>query len=156
MSIEFEPVGAQALWDKTFQKLNRSAPVQRSDESSANYMRRLSRIGKRYIPANEDIARVKFSELPDDVVPKFSEIMRNAVERNIFRTDNMAPGEMRPVLVTDPNTGAQQRHWVGPQSFVRDPAYGHRDCRRVLRFNAPASTTLYAASDAKRGMAGAW
>ena len=28
---------------------------------------------------------------------------------------------MRSVMVVDPNTGAQQRHFVGPTSFVRNP-----------------------------------
>jgi hypothetical protein len=148
----------QERWDGTFAKLDRSCPAQRADEASVDYLRRLSRIGRKYIPAHEEIARVKFDDtLPDAVVPKFSELMRAAVERNIFRTDNMAPGEMRAVMVVDPNTGAQQRHFVGPQSFVRNPLYGHRDCRRVVRLAAPAGSTLWqAASETRRNGSGGW
>jgi hypothetical protein len=77
-------------------------------------------------------------------------------KRNLRRTDNMAPGEMRPIVTTG-STGHEIREWVGPTSFVRNPLCGHRDCRRVLRINAPVpAATLYAASDAKRAMSGGW
>jgi len=90
-------------WDTTFQKLGRSAPAQRADEATVDYQRRLARVGRKYIPAAEEIARVRFDHtMVDSVVPKFSEMMRAAVERNLYRTDNMQPGEMRPVLETDP------------------------------------------------------
>jgi hypothetical protein len=150
---------AQERWQSTFEKLDRSCPAQRADEDTTNYLRRLSRIGHRYIPAGEEIARVRFDHsLPDEVVPKFSELMRAAVERNLFRTDNMHPGEMRSVMIVDPQTGAKQRHWIGPDSFVKDPAVGHRDCRRVIRIAAPAGSTLWAADSAatRRAASGGW
>ena len=129
-------------WDATFQKLGRSAPAQRADEATVDYQRRLARVGRKYIPAAEEIAWVRFdSSMVDAVVPKFSEMMRAAVERNLYRTDNMQPGEMRPVLETDPNTGAKIRSWIGPTSFVKEMG---RPCRRVVRINTPASTPLYA------------
>jgi hypothetical protein len=148
----------QERWDGTFAKLDRTCPAQRADEAQVDYLRRLSSIGRRYIPKGEEIARVKFdATLPDAVVPKFSEMMRAAVERNLYRTDNMAPGEMRSVMVVDPNTGAQQRHFVGPTAFVRNPLYGHRDCRRVTRISAPHGSTLWqAASETRRGASGSW
>ena len=149
----------QERWDGTFQKLDRTCPAQRADEAQVDYLRRLSRIGRRYIPAGEEIARVRFDHtLPDDVVPKFSELMRAAVERNIYRTDNMQSGELRSVLVVDPQTGAKQRHWIGPTSFVRDATVGHRDCRRVIRIAAPAGSTLWAAGNAatKAAASGGW
>jgi hypothetical protein len=110
-------------------KLDRSCPAQRADEASVDYLRRLSRIGKKYIPRGEQMASVNFSELPDEVVPKFSELMRAAVERNLYRTDNMAPGEMRAVMVTDENTGQKIREWIGPDSFVKAMS---APCRRVI------------------------
>jgi hypothetical protein len=147
----------QERWNDTFMKLDRSAPAPRADEAQVDYLRRLSRVGRKYIPKSEQMASVNFAELPDEVVPKFSELMRAAVERNLYRVDNMMPGELRAVMVVDPNTGAQQRHWVGPTSFVRDPAVGHRDCRRVTRISAPAGTTLWAdASQTRRAASGAW
>jgi hypothetical protein len=121
-----------------------------------DYLRRLSRIGRKYIPRGEQIAAVNFSELPDTTVPKFAELMRQRVEANLFRTDNMQPGEMRAVLVTDENTGAQQRHWIGPTSFVCDPAYGSRPCRKVIAINAPQPSRLYVAQGAEARLARGW
>ena len=147
----------QERWDGTFAKLDRSCPAQRADEDSTDYLRRLSRIGRRYIPKSEQMASINWTELPDETVPKFSELMRAAVERNLYRTDNMAPGEMRSVMVVDPNTGALQRHFVGPTAFVRNPLYGHRDCRRVTRISAPAGSTLWqSSSETRRGASGSW
>jgi hypothetical protein len=143
MTIQLEDNGAQSRWDSTFAALGRSAPARRADESGTDYLRRLSRVGRKYIPRGEQIAQVDFDELPDAVVPKFAELMRAAVGRNITRTDNMQPGEMRSVLVTDENTGQQIREWIGPDSFVKEMG---RPCRRVLRINAPATTALYSAT----------
>jgi hypothetical protein len=145
----------QERWDGTFAKLDRSCPPQRADEAEVDYLRRLSRIGRRYIPAVEEIARVKFDDsLPDSVVPKFSEMMRAAVERNLYRTDNMEPGTMRSVMRTDENTGMKIREWYGPDSFVK--AMG-LPCRRVLAINAPAGSRLWGdASAARRAMSGGW
>jgi hypothetical protein len=156
MSVTIESTGAQGRWDQTFAKLGRSCPAQRADETGVDYLRRLSRVGRKYIPQGEEIARVSFAQLPDAVVPKFAEMMRERVEANMYRTDNMQQGEMRAVLVTDENTGAQQRHWVGPTSFVRDPAVGHRDCRKVIAINAPAPTRLYQAAGAEARLARGW
>ena len=119
----------QERWDGTFAKLDRSCPAQRADEAPVDYLRRLSRIGRRYIPKGEQMASVNFAELNDDVVPKFSELMRAAVERNLYRTDNMAPGELRAVMRVDENTGQKIREWIGPDSFVK--AMG-QPCRRVI------------------------
>jgi hypothetical protein len=58
-------------------------------------------------------------------------------------------GEMRPVMVLDENSGQRQRHWAGPDSFVKSMG---QPCRRVVRINAPASTPLYAAD--RGGMRG--
>lgn len=148
---------AQERWDSTFQKLDRSCPAQRADEGQTDYLRRLSRIGRKYIPRGEQMASINFAELPDETVPKFSELMRAAVERNLYRTDNMQPGEMRPIIRVDENTGQKIREWIGPTSFVRNSLYGHRDCRRVTRISAPAGSTLWqAASETRRNAAGGW
>jgi hypothetical protein len=148
----------QERWDGTFAKLDRSCPAQRADEDSTDYLRRLSRIGRRYIPANEEIARVRFDHtLPDETVPKFSELMRQCVEKNLRRTDNMVAGEMRSIMRVDENTGQKTREWVGPTSFVRNTLYGHRDCRRVTRINAPSGSTLWQSSaETRRNASGGW
>jgi hypothetical protein len=153
MSTQIEPAGAQARWDQTFAKLDRSCPAQRADESGIDYLRRLARVGRKYIPKGEQIAQVRFDHtLPDAVVPQYAELMRERVEANMYRTDNMRPGELRSLLVTDENTGAQQRHWVGPTSFVRDPAYGHRDARRVDCIRNPTGNVLYRSARSQRAL----
>jgi hypothetical protein len=121
----------QERWDSTFAKLDRSCPPQRADEASVDYLRRLSRIGRRYIPKGEQMASVNFAELPDSVVPKFSELMRQRVEANIHRIDNMKPGELKSYIQTDENTGSKIRCWVGPESFVKSMG---RPCRLVASF----------------------
>jgi hypothetical protein len=141
MSIEIEHAGPQARWDATFSKLDRACPVQRASEDHLDYLRRLSRIGRKYIPLNEPIARVRFdSTLPDPVVEKYSELMRETVERNIMRSDNMRDGELRAVMITDQNTGMKQRHFIGPTSFVKEMG---QPCRRVTRIINPATGTVY-------------
>jgi hypothetical protein len=148
----------QERWDRTFSMLDRSCPAQRADENSTDYLRRLSRIGRRYIPAHEEIARVRFDHtLPDETVPKFSELMRQCVEKNLRRTDNMQPGEMRAVMRVDENTGQKIREFIGPQSFVLNPLYGHQPCRRVTRIAAPAGSTLWQdAAQTRRAASGGW
>ena len=73
MDMRLEPTGPQALWEETFQKLGRSAPMQRADESDMDYLRRVSRVGRRYIPRGEEIAqvRLRLTRMPDAVVPRF-------------------------------------------------------------------------------------
>ena len=60
MDMRLEPTGPQALWEETFQKLGRSAPMQRADEGDMAYLRRVSRVGRKYIPSGEEIAQVPF------------------------------------------------------------------------------------------------
>ena len=130
----------QENWDDVFSKLGRSAPAQRADESNIDYERRLASLGQRYIPAGEDVAKIDFAKLPDDVVGKFSSMTQDALTRNLFRTDNMQPGELREVYTKDPNSSQVIRNFVGPDSFVK--AMGLPG-RRVVKINAPEQRTLY-------------
>jgi hypothetical protein len=146
MSLQIELTGAQARWDSTFQKINRSCPPQRAGERHLDYLRRLSRIGRKYIPAGEQIARVHFDDsLPNHVVEQYSELMREAVERNIVRVDNLDPKDpnYREVLVTDPNSSQRIRTFYRARPFTDDFL---QPCRRVKAFLAPASVTLYRAA----------
>jgi hypothetical protein len=114
MTIQLENDGAQARWDSTF-----------------------SALGRKYIPRGEQIASVDFSELPDEVVPKFSEMMRQAVARNITRTDNMPPNTCvrswsRPVYPHE-----RPAHWPLPNHGPppsRDPEVRRmvEDARRLI------------------------
>jgi hypothetical protein len=144
MDMKLEPTGPQALWEETFQKLGRSAPMQRADEGDMAYLRRVSRVGRKYIPRSEEICSVAFDyTMPDAVVPRFSEMMRSLVEANLRRTDNLDPRDpsYRVVHVTDENTGMKIREFYRARPFTDD--FG-LPARRVVRINAPASTPLYA------------
>jgi hypothetical protein len=146
--VQIEPTGHQQKWQETFEKLGRAAPAPRAGEGDMDYLRRMSRLGSRYVPSGEEICSVNFdSSLPDSVVPVFSERMRAAVERNMRRTDNMDPADptYRTVLVTDPHSNMKIREFFRPRPFTDD--FGTR-CRRVSRINAPASMPLYAADRA--------
>jgi hypothetical protein len=143
--IRLEPTGPEAEWDATFSKLGRSAPARRADEREADYLRRMARVGRRYVPAGEEIAAVRFdSTMPDSAVRTFSEQMRQRVEANLRRTDNLDPNDpnYRTVHVTDENTGMKIREFYRARPFTDD--FG-TPCRRVTRINAPASMPLYSA-----------
>jgi hypothetical protein len=151
MSVQLEPIGPQAQWEETFQKLGRSAPSQRADEGDLQYLRRVSRVGRRYIPAGEEIAQVAFDHtMPDSAVRTFSEQMRQRVEANLRRTDNLDPNDpnYRTVHVTDENTGMKIREFYRARPFTDDFSL---PTRRVVRINAPASMPLYAADRAALG-----
>src|SRR4029077_509385 len=134
------------LWEETFQKLGRSAPTQRADENDMAYLRRVSRVGRKYIPAGEQIASVAFDyTMPDAVVPRFSEMMRERVEANLRRTDNLDPNDTsyRTVLVHDANTNGKIREFYRARPFTDDFKLPGR---RVVRINAPEQRALYTAS----------
>jgi hypothetical protein len=132
--------------------MDRSAPAQRSDESSVNYLRRLSVIGKRYLPKSEQLASIIFKTLPDDVVPKFSEMVRQAVERNLYRTDNMEPGTFRAIMKVDEQTGLKVREFYGPRPFT-DQFCGI--VRRVGSFSVPSREVVWG-HNAKTESRGLW
>ena len=77
--------------------------------------------------------------------------MRQRVEANLRRTDNLDPNDptYKVVHVTDENTGMKIREFFRGRPFTDD--FGMR-CRRVSRINAPASMPLYATD--KSAMAG--
>jgi hypothetical protein len=143
----------QSKWDDTFAKLDRSAPAQRADESSTNYLRRLSVIGKRYLPNSEKITNVTFKTLPDEVVPKFSELVRQAVERNLTRTDNMEPGTYKAVMRVDEQTGQKIREFYGPRPFTDD--FAGPGVRRVASFSVPQREKIWG-NNAKTESRGLW
>jgi hypothetical protein len=100
-------------------------------------------------------------------------MMRECVERNVVRVDNMEPGEFRPVYKTDPG-GTKTVEWHGPQSFVvglSQTPFGIRHSlfarwiassltfrngvllrRRGQRTHAAGYASLHAARDSPRNM----
>jgi hypothetical protein len=153
MDAQLEPTGVHALWDETFQKLGRTAPAQGAGESVYDYQRRLAGLGSKYIPRGEQIAGVDFAQLPNDVVPRFSEMMRERVEANLRRTDNLDPNDTsyRTVLVQDANTNGKIREFYRARPFTDDFKLPGR---RVVRINAPEQRALYSSN--RREAASTW
>ena len=87
--------------------------------SLPNYQRRLAELGSRYIPRGEQIAGVDFYKLPNGVVPKFSEMMRERVEANLRRTDNLDPMiRMTGCPSHDDNTDGKIREFYRARPFT--------------------------------------
>jgi hypothetical protein len=152
VEVKLESSGPQAQWDETWAKLGRAAPAPRAGEGDADYLRRMARLGREYIPAGEEIAGVAFdSSMPDSVVPRFSEMMRERVEANLRRTDNLDKNDpnYRVVHVTDGNTGMRIKEFYRARPFTDDFV---TPCRRVTRIAAPVGTVLFGID--KAGMAG--
>jgi hypothetical protein len=56
---------------------------------------------------------------------------------------NVPRGEIREIKEIDRATGRVSAHkFIGRDSFVKDPAYGNRECRRVLSFSQPLQTIV--------------
>jgi hypothetical protein len=142
----------QERWDATFAKMDRACPARRADEAAVDYLRRLSVIGKRYLPKDERITRVTFRDLPDEVVPKFSEMVREAVERNLVRTDNMEPGTFRAVTKVDEQTGLKVREFYGPRPFTDEFMLRPK---RVVTFSVPQREVIWG-HNAKTEARGLW
>ena len=96
---------------------------------------------------------VDFAQLPNEVVPKFSEMMRERVEANMRRTDNLDPNDTnyRTVLVTDANTNGKIKEFYRARPFTDDFKLPGR---RVVRINAPEQRTLYSSN--RREAASTW
>ena len=76
----------QERWNSTFEKLDRACPAQRADEGSTDYLRRLSRIGKKYIPRDEQMASSQLSRAPRRGRGEILRVDAGGVERNLFRS----------------------------------------------------------------------
>jgi hypothetical protein len=80
-------------------------------------------------------------------------MVREAVERNLTRTDNMEPGTFRTVMRVDEQTGLKTREFYGPRTFT-DQFMGR--IQRVARISAPVTQTLWENSRAKAESRGLW
>ena len=147
--------------DDAFQVWGRAAPPMRADEGDAQYIRRIAQVArkKNYLSYDEPARKIEFNDIPDQYLGKFTEMLIDGIKRSVRRSDTVPYGTERAVFARDENTGMATRSFVRPdgESFVKDPAYGHRDCRRVTRISAPAGSTLWQdASATRRAASGGW
>jgi hypothetical protein len=116
----------------------------------------MSTLAQRYVRRADDISRINFDTLPKDALPQFVELVQQAVIRNANSAEGMRPGELRPVYEIDQHSGSKIRKWVGPESFVKDPAYGYQPPRRIVRIAAPPMTELWRGASARKEASGLW
>ena len=59
-------------------------------------------------------------DLPDDAIEPIEKQVLAAVPVEAINPKNFAPGEIRMVPWTDPQTGVKENRFYGQHSFVRD------------------------------------
>jgi hypothetical protein len=116
----------------------------------------MSTVAQKYVRRSDALSRIDFNELPRDVVGKFAGLVQEALIRNANSPEGMRPGEFRPVIDVDQNTGAKVKRWIGPESFVKDPLYGYQEPRRVARINAPQLNAIWESRYSRRETSGLW
>jgi hypothetical protein len=118
-------------FDNAFQKWGRAAPPVRADENERAYVERIARIAQRrgYLSYDEPVKKVDFRQLPSNALPQFTKLLIDGIKRSVMRPDTVPDNTERSVFTRDDNTGLSIRSFVRPDSFVKDPEYGHRDCR---------------------------
>jgi hypothetical protein len=152
----------QEKFDDAFQVWGRSAPAMRADESAVSYVRRIARLAQKegYLAYDEPAKKIEFDDIPDQYLGKYTPMLIDGIKRSVLRSDTVTDGTERSVFTRDENTGQAIRSFVRPdgECFVKEPAYGARPCRRVVRINRPATVALYEAQDsaAKSAMMGGW
>jgi hypothetical protein len=144
---------SQESWQKVFEIVGRDAPRPLANEGSIAYERRMSTIAQKYVRRADQISRVDFNTIPQEALRPFVNMVQEALVRDANSPLGMRPGEFRPVIDVDQNTGAKTKRWIGPRPFTDDAAYGNLPARRVTRINAPAQNVIY---DSKRESRGLW
>jgi hypothetical protein len=109
----------QQLFDDALDGWNVRAPAPAADETYGAYLRRLCRLSKAYIAADDALGKVVFSSLPDDSLHVYAGLLLDAVKRAQTRPDTVAAGELRELTQRDPN-GMVIKTFVGARCFTDD------------------------------------
>jgi hypothetical protein len=132
--------------DDVFSAWGFRAPAPTLDCNPEDYRRDLAVLAKRQLPYSNDrpspeysttfaeLRRMKLWGLSPEIFANFEPQVFQACRAAASRNDTCAPGELRQVSRTDPRTGLKETVFFGKESFVTDPAYGHRPGRRVKGF----------------------
>ena len=108
------------------------------------------------LPGDNPLRRVPYKRCDDAALSALEPELFAAAKAAVYDTRWMDNGEMREVTERDDN-GMAIRTWVGKESFVKNPLYGHRDCRKVVRLSAPAGSVLWqSAAETRRNGSGGW
>jgi hypothetical protein len=123
---EYQARAADALqpWGET-------PPMPRADESVNRYRRRLATTLQRRLPEGDQLGRLDFNGMSQDVFDPFEQQLYPKVAAAGERPDSAANGELREVVRTDPRNGYKEHLFFGRESFVKQFT---RPGRRVKSF----------------------
>jgi hypothetical protein len=124
----------QARADAIFQEWGFRAPAPVIGQDPQDYRRDLAVMAKKQLPYNHELRKIKLWKLPRDVFEKLEPQVFNACRDAASRPDSVPPGTMREITRTNPQNGHREVHFIGNESFVTDPSYGHRPGRKVISF----------------------
>jgi hypothetical protein len=122
----------QARADDMLQKWGVRAPAPALGETGRDYRVRVMRMIARRLPGDNQLRHVPWKRCDDAALNAFEPELFAAAEAAVHDTRFMEPGEMREVVERDPKNNQEIHRFIGPQSFVRNPLYGHRECGRVI------------------------
>jgi hypothetical protein len=124
----------QARADSVFQEWGFRAPAPTIGQDPQDYRRDLAVMAKKQLPYGHELRKMKLWKLPRDVFETFEPQIYNACREAANRPDSVPPGEMREIVKINPQNGHKEIHFLGRESFVTDPRYGHRPGRQVVSF----------------------
>jgi hypothetical protein len=117
---------ALAPWD-----LRAPAPVLGQDIDS--YRRDLDVRLKKQLPEDHRLRQVQYRGLKNDALDVLEPQLYKAVKDGAYDVSTVPRGELRKVVEIGQD-GMKIVKFIGSQSFVLDPSYGHRPGRRVKSF----------------------
>jgi hypothetical protein len=116
--------------DSALEPWSRTAPAPRTDESRANYRRRLCTLACSFLPPGSDLKDLGLERCDDSVVDVFFPQILAAARDAVRCTDTVPYGSLREVARVD-SSGRKIVDFVGPESFVKSMG---RENRRVMQF----------------------
>jgi hypothetical protein len=146
MQLQSRARAYQARADAVFCEWGFRAPQPTIDCNPEDYRRDLCVMAKKQLPYSNDkpspdstatfadLRRLKLWGMSPGVFAGFEPLILDACTKAASRNDTVPIGELREITRTDPRTGLKEIRFYGQQSFVLDPAYGHRPGRRVVKF----------------------
>jgi hypothetical protein len=122
----------QARADELLDKWGVRAPAPILGETTRDYRVRVMRMIARRLPGDSPLRRAEYARCDDRALNALEPELFKAAKAAVYDTRFMEPGEMRVVVERNPDNGQEIHTFVGKDSFVKNPMYGHREGRRVV------------------------
>jgi hypothetical protein len=130
----------QEYYDNALSKIGGRAPAPILGQTVDDYRRETCRLFKRtFLPPKHEFYEVQWRGLPDDTLQVLEPQLMRACLDEANNPKNVDPGEFRKIEDRNPYGQVQMMKFVGQESFVKNPAYGHRPGRRVTIRNPDTS-----------------